>query len=969
LAFLQQSAAAQSTVLNANPAGAGSLLNAVNAVPSGGYVAWQSGSAGTITPPLNAIGISGGTTLDASLAGGPVTIAGAGLSLNGAVTFENGFTAPAFTVTGPISGAGTFTMGGAGLVALTGSNSYSGGTILGSGVLNVNSDAALGNTAVGLTFNGGTLQAGAAITSARNISLNGGGGTFDTNGYLSTLSGVVSGTGQLVVGSLTGIGGGLLVLTNAGNTYTGGTLFQSGTLNVSADSMLGTGGLTFNGGALQTGASLTDSRTIILESGGTFDTAGTTSTLAGLISGSGSLTKISSGTLVLTGANVYSGATNINGGVLSIYNEANLGNTSAITLNGGTLQTFGALSDNHGISLGTLGGTIDTYGNSDAFYGQITGAGSLTLANTGGGGVLTLFNVLNNYTGGTFVNAGTLQMGANNVMPAGGAMTIAGGATFNMNGFSQTSAVGAVTNSGLINVGIGQLSMGTYQGAGTLAVTLQPGPGGAPVTTPNITGTTMNLTGGTLALKVGPGVTNGETFTAISATTISGQLHVLPPAAVTFTSNYSNPTSLVLTANLVPFASLAATPNQAAIGGALEALRTQAQANPTGVAGSVIGSLYTLNVPQIQAAYDQIGPIALASMSSLGLAGSSVQSEALGRRMTALDDDSEDNTGFTSFSMNGRSTSPGTMVAAGGLSDTDPFDKGLQNKKKDEDDESSPWGVFASGVGTSGHLSSISGSAGSQPGYDYTSGGFVAGADYKVASKLALGLVAGYLYGHSNVYTAQSSEVDNNSARMGFYATGRAGDFHGDVYVGGALDFFSTSRGIIFGTTQETATGNPTGSEFNTNVDGSYDFDTDYGVFSPFAGVNMDRLMINSFSESGAPGLNLAVGSQTDDSLRSTLGVRQTAKTQSEGVNLQSHWSLGWLHEFMDQSRSIDAQLASGASSVFSVQTADLPRDGLLAGIGAVAGGEDTSLSVDYSADVRQHFLENVFNVSLRYRF
>jgi uncharacterized protein with beta-barrel porin domain len=78
---------------------------------------------------------------------------------------------------------------------------------------------------------------------------------------------------------------------------------------------------------------------------------------------------------------------------------------------------------------------------------------------------------------------------------------------------------------------------------------------------------------------------------------------------------------------------------------------------------------------------------------------------------------------------------------------------------------------------------------------------------------------------------------------------------------------------------------------------------------------------------------------------------------------------LGWLHEFLDQSRSIDAQLASGASSVFSVQTADLPRDGLLAGIGVVGSGDDASVSLDYSADVRQHFLENVFNVSLRYRF
>jgi autotransporter-associated beta strand protein len=977
LALLHQSAAAQLqyTVANTFDVGAGSLRNEVNLSNAGGSnsIVWQAGNTGTIALGSQ-LAIDGVTTLDASGAGGAVGINGSAVILNGAVTFANGPIAePAFTIASELAGAGSFTKGGSGVVTLTGINSYTGGSNLNAGILNINSDAALGNTAGGLNFYGGTLQTAASITSARNVSLNGT-GTFDTNGFTSSLTGVVGGTGELIVGLSGGTGGGILELTNTGNTYSGGTLFQSGTLSIGSDSELGTGGLEFNGGTLQTGVSLTDSRAILLDAlGGTFDTAGTTSTFTGLITGGGTLTKISSGTLILTGANTYTG-TVINGGVLAVYNDGNLGNTSgAITLNGGILQTLSAFTSNRGVTIGSSSGTIDTYGNGDSLNGVITGAGALTIIDSVGGGVLTLGNAANNYTGGTFVNAGTLQMGANNAMPAGGAMTVASGATFNMNGFSQTTAMGNVTNSGLINVGVGQLNLGTYQGAGTLAVTLQPGVGGANVLTPSVVGTNLNLVGtGTLALKVGPSVVNHQQFTAVTASAMNGLngqfANILSPAAVTFSPFYG-PNSLILTANLVPFASLAATPNQAAIGGALESLRTQAQSNPTGAAGSVIGSLYTLNAPQLQSAFDQIGPIALASMSSLGLAGSSVQSEALGRRMTALDEDSDDTAGFHSFSINGRSSTPGTLVAAGGLSDADPFDNGLQNRKKQEDESDSPWGFFASGVGTSGHLSSINGSAGAQPGYNFKSGGFVAGADYKVASKIAVGLVAGYLYGHSDVYTSQNSAVDNNSARAGVYATGRAGDFRGDAYVGGALDFFSTNRGILFGTTQENATGSPTGTEFNSNLDGSYDFDTDYGIFSPFAGLNVDRLMIKSFSESGAGALDLAVASQTDQSVRSTLGLRQSAKTQSEGVNLQSHWSLGWLHEFVDQSRSIDAQLASGASSVFAVQTADLPRDGILAGVGAVASGEDTSLSLDYTADVRQHFLENVFNVSLRYRF
>ena len=74
---------------------------------------------------------------------------------------------------------------------LSGTNSYSGGTNLNGGILAVASDSNLGTG--GLTFNGGTLEAltvGGGITSAKAVTLNGGGGTFLSDpGTVSTLSG------------------------------------------------------------------------------------------------------------------------------------------------------------------------------------------------------------------------------------------------------------------------------------------------------------------------------------------------------------------------------------------------------------------------------------------------------------------------------------------------------------------------------------------------------------------------------------------------------------------------------------------------------------------------------------------------------------------------------------------------------------------------------------------------------------
>src|SRR5258708_2861337 len=83
-----------------------------------------------------------------------------------------------------------------------------------------------GAAAGGLTFNGGTLQYGAGFSSARGVTLNAGGGTFDTQANNATLSGAISGTG-----GLTKAGTGTLILSGA-NTYLGGTTINAGTLQL-----------------------------------------------------------------------------------------------------------------------------------------------------------------------------------------------------------------------------------------------------------------------------------------------------------------------------------------------------------------------------------------------------------------------------------------------------------------------------------------------------------------------------------------------------------------------------------------------------------------------------------------------------------------------------------------------------------------------------------------------------------------
>jgi outer membrane autotransporter protein len=202
---------------------------------------------------------------------------------------------------------------------------------------------------------------------------------------------------------------------------------------------------------------------------------------------------------------------------------------------------------------------------------------------------------------------------------------------------------------------------------------------------------------------------------------------------------------------------------------------------------------------------------------------------------------------------------------------------------------------------------------------------------------------------------------------LGVYAAGFEENFRANMYVGGAWDAFSTSRSINFGGLSRTATASPKGNEINTDANVSYNIETrNWGTYSPFAGINYDRLRVASFSESGADTLDLSVSPETAQSLRSSVGLKVSQKFDA----WTPYASAGWRHEFENQARPIEAQLASGVGGQFTTSTADVARNGLLAGAGVVVKvSENTQVKIDYSGDFRSNFNDNELDASVRYRF
>ena len=323
-------------------------------------------------------------------------------------------------------GALELTAGGAGLEMSNGStltlNSYAGANA--GKLLLYGNVSTLGNATVAIASAG-------ALATAGTIDLEGGTRTFTVADGTAATDLAIS--AAITNGGLTKAGAGILTLSGA-NTYTGTTTINAGTLELSGGSAILDAGAVALADVAGATLSLSSSETIgSLSGGGTtggeVDLGSSTLTVgdssdtlfAGNIHNisSGAIIKTGTGTLTLSGVNIYTGTTTINAGTLALSGGSAILDAGAVVLAnvaGATLalnnnETIGSLSGG-----GSTGGEVDLGsstltvgdGNSTTFSGVIHNfiGGALTKT---GAGTLTLSGV-NTYTGVTTISAGTLSV-------------------------------------------------------------------------------------------------------------------------------------------------------------------------------------------------------------------------------------------------------------------------------------------------------------------------------------------------------------------------------------------------------------------------------------------------------------------------------------------------------------------------------------------------------------------------------
>jgi autotransporter-associated beta strand protein len=451
---------------NALALGSGALVVAQNGL-------FDNATGGPLTI-ANALTMSGGS---------PTFTGSANLAINGAVTISGAnrtltVSANTLTLGNAIGDSGqgrSFTKAGNGTLVLGGASAstYSGGTVVSAGSLQISGSATLGSSGSALTVSAGTLDLGGTSQNVGTVTISGAStiqnGTLNGTTYLGTLgsgmaveSAVLDGGGA----TLSHSGGGTLALLGV-NTYSGGTTISgAGTILLTNDAGLGnaSAGLTFsasgtlaatnNAAASNTTVSIGSTRTITVNNGiiANFNTPDTNNlTVAAKVTGAGSVTKKSSsfslGNVRFSNdTSDYTGDFTAGFGNTEFTSVAEQGTASS--LGAGAVGTGGQITINNATSSGTMryvgsgnssthrplvwSGTTGTYtldasgGGTIAFLGTgglKTGSGNEELRLRGSNtGTNTLAQCVNDLGGTTLINkfdAGTWVLAGTNTFSGG----------------------------------------------------------------------------------------------------------------------------------------------------------------------------------------------------------------------------------------------------------------------------------------------------------------------------------------------------------------------------------------------------------------------------------------------------------------------------------------------------------------------------------------------------------------------
>ncbi|MHC4295221.1 MAG: autotransporter family protein, partial [Planctomycetota bacterium] len=608
------------------------------------------------------------------------------------------------------------------------------------------------------------------------------------------------------------------------------------------------------------------------------------------------LEKTGAGKLALTGANAYTGGTTVTGGTLQ-------GNATSLQ---GNVTNDAAVIFNQS-------GTTGTYA------GVMSGTGTLEKI----GSDKLVLDGANTYTGDTTVTAGTLEVNGSidsvtttvaSGARIGGIGTIGGDLNNNWT-IVPGDPDGTDTDVGTLRVS------GDYEHAATARYFVEFDP-----TTSDkisVTGTANILGGSVTPIFVDPATSyETGTHTILQGASVVGTFDDFnipsDTAVLSMSLDYlADRVNMLFTRN--NYVTLAATPNQRSVAAALEDIR----AGATGDLQTVLSVLENLQLGPFQAALDDISPASYDATSRASLNTARVFNGGVVGRMgqfhsriklqpknSGIPLNQFPQWGFNSFDGNGNNYYPVP---------TSSLPKSFSQFRQGE------FGVWVRQFNT--WASEDGGS--DQVGFDFDTYGAMIGGDFRIGSNFVLGGAIGYSQTDVTL-DEDTGNSDIDTLHTMLYATYFEDDWYVDAALGFGYNCYDNTRNINF--LGREATSEHDGQEYRAYLGGGYDFDINGWILGPIGSMQYLCLKEESFTEDDAGAMNLTIDAQDSQSLLSAVGVRFGRVIDLDSVTIMPEIRAEWLHEYLDDTRTITSRFATGGGS-FSVDGKDPETDS--AAIGA----------------------------------
>ena len=331
---------------------------------------------------------------------------------------------------------------------------------------------------------------------------------------------------------------------------------------------------------------------------------------------------------------------------------------------------------------------------------------------------------------------------------------------------------------------------------------------------------------------------------------------------------------------------------------------------------------------EVKAALDAINPEGLTKMGFFSRQLGSLQQQNIGRRFDVIHRGGGGGIDLSGLNLN----VDGQEIAGVALASLlENYSAGAANGE-----ESSRWGIFASGNLSFGDRETSAADAG----YDFDLYALTVGIDYRYNDDLVLGTSIGY--GAADIdYSNGAGSMDTASWSGTVYASYYLREnWYLDGLINYAQDDYDSTRRILYtdagGTIDRTARGSSNGNQWSIGVSSGYDYHVDAWAFGPHFSSHYSRVSLGRMEESGAEAWNAIVSSSKSESFTMSGGAHASYTFKSDWGHISPYARFDQVHEFKDDADRLQMRFAV-SSELIEISTDRADSDYTNLGVGVTA--------------------------------